>query len=62
MTLKPHSRTSGPRVSRKCWPVEASRGKLTDRELYSEDTSVMNFRAESLPLLQDNVGNKGMEN
>lgn len=54
MTLHPPSRMSELRVIRKWWPIEASRGKLVNCELYTEDISIMNSGAEESPLLQDN--------
>lgn len=41
--------------------MKAFRVKLLDCELYPEDISVINLGVESLPLLQDNTENKGME-
>lgn len=54
MTLHPPSGMSELRVIRKCWPIEASGGKLINCELYIEDISIMNSGAEDSLLLKDN--------
>lgn len=53
MSLQPPSRMSELRVIRKCWPIEAFRGKLINCELYTKDTSNMTSELTDNKAMED---------